>query len=140
MIRISGNVKQAEYIEAKIKKNTVYLKVPFYALKHDGGENGNEMGKGIKSRCFTRDYEIIGSADKIRQVKDSASKWVRDIIIWITQKPMQITFRYDYRVDKCDISVSWESWQRMVKLIPDLKDDIKTTDTNRCEIIEAATN
>jgi hypothetical protein len=135
MIRISGSAKQAEYIEEKIKKQTVYLKVPFYAFKHDGGENGNELGAGIKSRCFTRDYEIIGASDKVMQVKNSEQKWIRDIIIWLTCRPIQITFRYDLRVDKCEITVSWESWQRFLKLIPELADDIKTTETNRCEII-----
>jgi hypothetical protein len=135
MIRISGSAKQAEYLEAKIKKNTEYLKVPFFAFKHDGGQNGNELGKEEKSRCFTRDYEIIGAKDKIMQVKNSEQKWIRDIMIWFTCKPIQITFRYDLRVDKCEVSVSWESWQRIIKLIPSLVDDIKTTETNRCEII-----
>jgi hypothetical protein len=156
MIRIEGSAKQAEQLEEKIKQKTVYLSIPFYSTRHDGGKSGNPLESarnfpnarkadeserdytitGIKkSSCFTRDYEIIAAADKVKQVSDSGQKRVRDMLLWLTYKPMQITFRYDYRVDKCTIVVSYDSWQRLVKILPGLRNDIRIVEANRCEIV-----
>lgn len=135
MIRIEGSAAQAEYIEAKIQKQTLYLAVPFTAVKHDGGENGNELGKGMKSRCFTRDYEIVAAREQLVKVKTQGQRRIRDIILWLTLKPINITFRYDYRVDKCEIFVSLYSWKRLLVLIPDLKSDVRIIEPNKCQII-----
>ena len=137
MIRIEGSAQQAEAIEEKIKKGTVYLAIPFSAFKcYDGGELDNEQAKGVKSRCFTRDYEIIGAADKIKRVSDDGQRRLRDVLLWLTQRPIDIKFSYDYRVDKCEISISYESWQRLVRLIPSIKNSVRIIEPNRCEIIE----
>lgn len=136
MIRIEGDAKQAEYIEDKIKRSTIYLTVPFCVYICDGGDNYKHgQGAGFPSRCFTRDYEIIANKDQVIKVRNSNQKWIRDVILWLTRKPINITFRYDYRIDRCEIFVSCDSWQRFLKLIPSLRDDVRIIEPNRCEIV-----
>ena len=135
MIRIEGEAKQAEYIEDKIKKNTIFLTVPFTVYTHDGGEGGVGLGKGFQSRCFTRDYEIIANKEQVMKVRNSSQRRIRDIILWLTSKEINLTFKYDYRIDRCEIFVSCDSWKRLLKLIPSLNADVRIIEPNRCEIV-----
>lgn len=159
MIRIEGSTEHAEYLEEKIKKETIYLKIPFCSSKREGGNSGNPLEAarnfptarkldnetksytvtGINnSGCFTRDYEIIAAADKVKQVSSTSQRRIRDMLLWLTYAPIEITFRYDYRVNKCVVIISHDSWQRLVKIMPELKDCVKTIKPNVCVIVETA--
>ena len=137
MIHIDGDIKQATEIEDLIKSGTLYLTVPFgVRLRHFGGMNQPMIQDKDKSRFFTREYEVFGSPQDVKRVNDKSEKWMRDTILWLTRRNMNITFRYDYRTDKCDICVSCDSWQRLCRLIPQLKDKIRIIEPNKCEIIK----
>lgn len=134
MIRMDGSVAQAETVESKIKNGTRYLCLTFRTACYEGGSGRSELGRDFKSRVFTREYEIFATAEEIKKVINKPNH-VMDFILWLTKEPIRIKFNYDYRVGKCEVSVSYENWKRLIKLIPDLKDSVRIIEPNRCEIV-----
>lgn len=136
MIRIDGDIKEAKEIEDLIKNGTLYLSIPFGVRLRHIGMNGQFAQGNEASRCFTKEYEVFGSPNDVKRVSGSKEKWVRELTLWLTRENMNITFKYDYRVEKCEIIVSCDSWVKLCKLLPQLKGRVRIIEPNRCELVK----